>query len=116
MTPTWAFLPPEWRETLNRERRKMTVCIAATCDFNTGEPKAILCADWQVMSELGSAQTAFKQLVLSRGWHCLYSGHPHAARTIQYSLFRRIIAHKGNIDETNIKRIIQDTLNQRKRI
>jgi hypothetical protein len=54
----------------------MTIGIATTCDFGTDDPKVILCSDWQVTSELGAAQTHFKEYRLAKGWHCLYAGSP----------------------------------------
>src|ERR1700733_9607988 len=92
----------------------MTIGIAATCDYGTNDPKIILCSDWQVTSELGAAQTHYKEFQLGKNWHCLYAGLPPAARIIVQGLRQKMAAHKKDIDETNILPIIQSALNERK--
>jgi 20S proteasome alpha/beta subunit len=94
-------------------RQKMTVCIAATCEINTG-PKIILCTDWQVSSELGFAQTAFKQHHIKPGWFCLYSGDPSASQHLIRLLRRRFVL-EADISEINILKLIQTCLFERKR-
>jgi 20S proteasome alpha/beta subunit len=92
----------------------MTIGIAATCDFGTDSRKLILCSDWQVTSELGAAQTHFKEYNLGNGWHCLYAGNPSSARILVSGLRNKLVEHKRPIDETNVLPIIQSALNERK--
>lgn len=105
---------PEWERAMEMGRRKMTIGIAATCDFGTHHPKVILCSDWQVTSELGAAQTHFKEWHLGKNWHCLYAGKPPSARALIFGLRNKILQHSSDIDETNIVSIIQSALNERK--
>jgi hypothetical protein len=108
------MIPDNWKDLAERDRARMTVGIAATCDLIGDAPKIIMCADWQVMSHLGSAQTAFKFWTLGRGWHCMYSGAPHSARALIKYFSEKIIRHKGVIDESNIKVLIGNALRERK--
>jgi hypothetical protein len=107
--------PSDWKAVLERERQKMTIGIAAACDVGTDNPKFILCSDWQVMSELGAADVAFKQWNLAKGWHALYSGAPDAARAMVHPMWKILSAHKETIDESNVKRLIETVLAARKR-
>ena len=91
----------------------MTVCIAATCDMS-GEPKIIMCSDWQVSSDLGSSQTAFKQRLIKKGWYCLFAGDPSAAIQV-VRILRNHFIKEATIDETNILPLIQKSLAERKR-
>ena len=115
MTPTWAVPPRGWREALELDRRKMTVCIAATCEVSTADPKIIMCTDWQIISHLGSAETAHKQTIIHpRGWFCLWSGFPYAARALIGKLRQNFSTLENFEVEATVKATVNKSLNELK--
>lgn len=97
------------------ERRKMTVCIATTCDLGTGDPKIILCSDWLTSGALGRAETKFKQRILHKNWNLLMAGAESDMNSLATSFRGAFLRHKPSIDETNVVQIVRDCLFARKK-
>jgi hypothetical protein len=100
--------PPPW------EFSKVTVCIAAACQTDSGDNAIVLCTDWKTGSALGSAETALKQRALGKGWHCLLSGYESDMISL-YNHVKNHVSKADTIDETNITGIIRDAIFDRKK-
>jgi hypothetical protein len=103
------------KEHAERERRKMTVCIAAACDFAATEPKVILCSDTQLSGSLGSTQALHKQFVLAPGWFAAFSGAPDAARDLFIRMRRKFLFMKVE-DENTVLSLVREAMNERKKM
>jgi len=95
-----------------RERRDMTVCIAAVCTDGDDE-KIILCSDTKWGGALGSREGGLKQLLLPHGWVCLTAGkEPDIASLIR--LFTEHFIDEGKLHATKIDATIKQVLYRRK--
>ncbi len=99
------------KDQAERDRRKMTVCIAASCNLKE-EQTLILCSDWQITGALGAAEIAHKTFIIVDGWFFLYSGDTSAA----HDVVRRLRANfqKKLPDETDLLPTIESALFARK--
>jgi hypothetical protein len=101
---------------LERLRRfaNVTICIAAACHHSReGGPKIILCSDWRISGPLGSSDTKHKQDWLPGGHRCLIAGDPREATAIVHMMRAKFLA-AGKINETNIKKLVEDSLYERR--
>jgi hypothetical protein len=91
----------------------MTVCIAAVCDL--GEPaKIVLCADWLRSNSFGKSDTTMKIRPIFSNWYVLGSGDEGEINIVYLKLRSAFISAK-TIDETNICRLVQGALAERKK-
>lgn len=101
-----------WREAPTRERRDVTVCIAAVCEMDK-QPKLILCTDYLVSGPLGRAEIKLKQRTLGSSWYCLTAGVDadiHAFYRALRSKFTELGSHQTALDETNVGGLVRDAL------
>lgn len=98
----------------------VTVCIAATCDAATDDPKIVVCFDRKMSSSLGSPEVGLKlrSLVPNR-WRCLTSGTETdilaTVRLLERSLIRADGGQPEGIDEAKFLPATRAALNERKR-
>jgi hypothetical protein len=92
---------------------KMTICICGACNRSReGGAKIILCTDWRQSSGLGSADVLFKQQWLPENWICLTAGDTDEINAV-LRLMDQNFGAAGLIDETNVKRLIEESLRAR---
>lgn len=100
------------------ERRRMTVCIAAICEWTTKDPKIVLCSDKRSSSTFGKLDNRFKLNPLSAGFTLMCAGNEDeisAVTRLVATAFRDATAEGIALDETNIGRLVDDALAARKR-
>jgi hypothetical protein len=94
--------------------RKMTICIAAICNEFRGDCKILLCHDWQISSELGSAEVRNKATHLGKGVYCLSSGTDGEVTAALIHLKHKFDSEKDPIDERNFTKLVRNALLERK--
>jgi 20S proteasome alpha/beta subunit len=104
-------LPADWKE---RAERRMTICIAATCNFALGHRTAIMCVDWRTGTTLGAAEIGHKTFLVIDGWYCMYSGSPSAAHDLVL-LLRANFTEKPP-DEMDLLSSVRKALYARKQV
>jgi 20S proteasome alpha/beta subunit len=94
----------------------VTVCLAAAClwEDDIDKQAIVLCTDLKMSGPLGSAETALKQRTLGKAWYALTSGSEPEIEALISTLADRF-KEAEIIDESNISKIISDSLLSRKR-
>lgn len=97
-----------------REFTKVTICIAAICNHQSSDGyKIVLCCDAKASSDLGSAETSRKRFDLDRGWQLMGAGDKSEILSF-LPLLKAKLRSADTIDETNIKRLIREAIEERK--
>ena len=109
----------EWEPWGKESRRlpwweqKVTVCIAGICSGLGSPNRIILCTDWKVSNELGSAETKYKTQYLRGGWAYLTAGYESEINALG-KLFKETFAKAQVITEENIAALVREPLRRRK--